>query len=118
MATFLKKKKVAKLFLKPLKESDKIYKYMAKVINFEENFPLEDPETWYSFTNDEGLDISSYAHTQIKFKDVHKDEIQNQYYQPSTEEFPSLCHPDGIMREILQLKVGNIDFVFHPYEHP
>ena len=67
---------------------------MTKVINFEENFPLEDPETWYSFTNDEGLDISSYAHTQIKFKDVHKDEIQNQYYQPSTEEFPSLCHPD------------------------
>ena len=67
---------------------------MTKVISFEENFPLYDPEIWYSFTNDEGLDISSYAHTQIKFKDIHN-EIQNQYYQPLTENFPSLCHPDN-----------------------
>ena len=66
---------------------------MTKVISFEENFPLYNPEIWYSFTNDEGLDISSYAHTQIKFKDIHN-EIQNQYYQPLTENFPSLCHPD------------------------
>ena len=66
---------------------------MTKVISFEEDFPLYDPEIWYSFTNDEGLDISSYAHTQIKFKDIHN-EIQNQYYQPLTENFPSLCHPD------------------------
>ena len=67
---------------------------MTKVISFEENFPLYNPEIWYSFTNDEGLDISSYAHTQIKFKDIHN-EIQNQYYQPLTEKFPSLCHPDN-----------------------
>ena len=57
---------------------------MTKVINFEENFPLNTPEIWYDFTRYEGEDIASHALTKIKFND----ETQNQYYQYKNDKFP------------------------------